>query len=115
MSLRTRGLVLVEILVVIVIIVLLAAAYLGLSKRGAGPGSASTPQAATDKARGVECANNLKQVRALLEMQVADAGSYPAALNGENAMNRCPVSNQPYRYDAQTGRVWCTTPGHQTF
>lgn len=112
---RRGGRALVEILVVVVIVALLAALYLRLS-RGSSPGAGrSIPKAATDKARDIECANNLKQLRALLEMTNADAGRYPAALNPRSAMSRCPVSDKPYSYDPRTGRVWCTTPGHETF
>jgi hypothetical protein len=105
----------VELLVVMVIIVLLAGAYLGISKKSGGGKQAPTPKAATDKARGVECANNLQQLRALLEMENADKGAYPAALNPNNGMSRCPVSGRPYTYDPQTGRAKCVTPGHETF
>ena len=104
----------VELIVVMVIIAILAVVYLGLTKRGGAGGEASTPKAAIDKARSVECANNLHQLRAMIEMKVAEDGTYPAALNPASGMGQCPLTGKPYSYDPQTGRVWCTTPGHET-
>lgn len=112
-----RGALLVEIIVVVVIIALLAGVYLGLI-RGAGDTEEDepvTPAAAMDKARGVECAANLQQLRALMQMRQIEEGEYPAALNPESAMSRCPVTDRPYSYDPRTGRVWCAEPGHETF
>jgi len=28
---------------------------------------------------------------------------------------KCPVSGKPYVYDPKTGKVHCTTPGHEGF
>lgn len=111
-----RGALLVEIIVVVVIIALLAGVYLGLIRgRGNGEDEPSTPKAAMDKARSVECAANLQQLRALMQMRQVEGAEHPAALDPTSAMARCPVSDKPYSYDARTGRVWCTTPGHETF
>ena len=111
-----RGALLIEIIVVVVIIALLAGVYLALIRgRGGGEEEASTPKAAMDKARGVECAANLQQLRALMQMRQVEDGEHPAALDPSSAMSRCPVTDKPYSYDARTGRVWCTTPGHETF
>ncbi len=111
-----RGSLFIEVLVVVVIIVLLAGAYLGLFRRSiGGEDGKSMPKAATDKARGVECANNLNQLRMTIQMKVAEDGQYPAALDPNNNMNKCPVSGKPYTYDPSTGSVRCTTPGHETY
>jgi len=111
-----RGALLIELIIVVVIIALLAAAYLGLMRRSpGGKGEKPTPKEAMDKARGVECANNLRQLRALIQMKVAEDERYPAALDSSSGMARCPVSGQAYRYDPRSGRVWCVTPGHERF
>lgn len=114
---RQRGFVLVEILLVIAIIALLAGAYLGL-RGGQDEGEAgekkSTPARAIEKAHSVECMNNLRQLRMLIQMEVVDSGGYPKTLK-ENALSRCPVSGKPYVYDPNTGQVRCTTPGHERF
>ena len=103
----------VELVVVVAIIALLAGAYLGLNKKGSKEGK-STPKAAMDKAKSVECASNLSQMRALVQMKLADDGKYPDQLEASPGIDRCPISGQPYGYDPHTGRVWCTTPGHES-
>ena len=105
----------VEVLIVAAIIALLAAAYLGLINRTTDDSGKSMPKAATDKARGIECASNLQQLRAMIQMYVAEHDSYPAALDPNSGLNKCPVSGTLYRYDPQTGNVTCTTPGHEAF
>jgi len=110
----TRGSLLVEILVVVLIISVLAAVYLGLIRRSGVTGP-STPKAAIDKARGIECRNNLNQLRMLVQMGISESGQPPAQLDPSTGIGACPISGQPYSYDPQTGRVWCTTPGHESF
>lgn len=114
-SRRTGGFALVEILLVVAIIALLAAGYYGLSGRGGDEEeAASTPARAIEKGRSVECASNLNQLRMLIEMHVAEHGEYPRVFKAgdHGTLGRCPVSNEPYQYDPQTGRIYCTTPGH---
>jgi hypothetical protein len=50
-------------------------------------------------------------------MDMDGGGGPPATLNkgATAAICKCPVSGQPYSYDPQTGKVWCTTPGHEKF
>ena len=112
---RRGGSLFIEVLIVVAIIALLASAYLGLINRSTDGSGKSMPKAATDKARGVECASNLNQLRAMIQMHVAESGGYPAALDPNSSMSRCPVSGKPYRYDPKTGNASCVTPGHETF
>jgi prepilin-type N-terminal cleavage/methylation domain-containing protein len=109
------GFALIEILLVIAIIALLAVGYYGLSRDGENGEKKSTPARSIDKARSVECASNLRQLRALIQMHVAEHGQYPKKFNpGEHgSLGRCPVTNEPYEYDPQTGEIHCTTEGHE--
>lgn len=113
-----RGFALIEILLVIAIIALLVAGYHGLSSRDGAEdeGPQTTPGRAIQKAESVECAANLKQLRMLIEMHVIEHGEYPRQFTpgDQGTMGRCPVSNEAYRYDPQTGRIHCTTRGHES-
>lgn len=113
---RRGGLVFVEILLVIVIIGLLIGGYYGLTASGKGPANMkSTPAQAIEKAKSVDCANNLNQLRQLIQMYVIDHGEYPRQFDPgqQGSIGRCPVSGKPYVYDPQTGTIHCTTPGHE--
>ena len=115
---RSRGgLALIELLVAIVIIALLAVAFYGLWGRGTGgEGKKSIPEQAVDRAKDVECRNMLKQVRMSVDMEKMDTGTPPAAIPSDMASYaKCPQTGQPYSYDPRSGRVSCTTPGHEDF
>ncbi len=112
----TRGFVLVEILIVIAIIALLVVGYYGLSGDEDGEGatnSVSTPKKAIERGRLVECAANLRNLRAQIEMFNAEHGDYPKKFNPSGSVGTCPVSGKPYVYNPKTGEIHCTTPGHE--
>ena len=114
---RSRaGFVLIEIIVVLAIILLLAGAYFGLSRKG-GKQEKSIPAKSIEKAESVECQSNLSQIRQSVQMDTATGEAPPARIDtGVTAsISKCPVSGQPYSYDPQTGKVWCTTPGHERY
>ena len=116
---QARGFALVGLLLVLVIIGLALGAYLGLGRKQADveDGRATTtPGRAIEKAKSVECASNLRQLRMLVQTEMTVEGEYPRKLNADSggALTHCPVSGKPYSYDPRTGRVWCTTPGHET-
>jgi prepilin-type N-terminal cleavage/methylation domain-containing protein len=114
---RRLGLALIELVVAILIIALLAAAGYGLWRRGSGKDDKSIPAKAIDKAQSVECQNMLQQVRAGLQMAQMDSdGQFPASIPSDvAAYAKCPDSGQPYTYDAQSGTVSCSTPGHERY
>ncbi len=112
------GFALIEIIVVLALLLIVAGAYYGLSHKGEKNAPAkSIPAKAIEKAHSVECQSNLQQIRQMIQMEAATGEGFPARIDqGATAsISRCPVSGQPYSYDPQTGRVWCSTPGHERY
>lgn len=117
----SKGFALVELLVVMVVLVGLAALYFGMRGKGekAEPkfeGEAQTTLGkAVQKGESVECQNNLRQLRLMIQMEAME-GSNPAQLDANWGVSlRCPVSGYEYRYNPETGQVWCPTPGHEGY
>lgn len=112
------GFALIEIIVVLALLLIVAGAYYGLSQKGGkNTPEKSIPAKALEKAHSVECQSNLQQIRQMIQMEAATGEGLPARIDqGVTAsISRCPVSGQPYNYDPQTGRVWCSTPGHERY
>jgi prepilin-type N-terminal cleavage/methylation domain-containing protein len=111
---RRAGLALIELVVAILIIALLAGAFYGLWRHGKGK-QKSIPAQVKDKAVGVDCQNMLQQTRAGIQMAMIDNDDRPppSIPNDIAQWAKCPETGQAYSYDPQTGRVWCTTPGHE--
>jgi hypothetical protein len=115
---------LIELVVAMVILVALAAwllpRYLTSTKNAAGQ---TTIQAPIQRAQGVDCGNNLHQIRLAITMAQQTDDHYPATLNelltNGSGLSRqmlvCPDSKMPYVYDPATGRVSCPYPPHQKF
>lgn len=117
---RHRGMMLVELLLVVVIIALVAGAYYGLGRKSSQEEegrATTTPGQAIEAAKAAECANNLRQLRMLMQAEQTIEGDNPRKFNPEQggSLTHCPVSGKAYQYDPSTGRIWCTTPGHEHF
>ncbi len=117
----SKGFALVELLVVMVVLVGLAALYFGMRGKGEKmeprfEGEAQTTLGkAVQKGESVECQNNLRQLRLMIQMEAME-GSNPAQLDANWGVSlRCPVSGYEYRYNPETGQVWCPTPGHEGY
>jgi len=116
-----QGFVLVEILVVLVLLMLGAALFFGL--RGSEPkpepafeGEAQTTLGkAMQAGESVECRNNLKQLRQMIQMESMDGGLPPKLSQKWDVPLKCPVSGYAYKYDPRTGKVSCPTPGHEKY
>jgi len=109
---------LIEILVVMVIIVVVAMIVLPRLTGGEDPLTKEKIQAPKEQAQGVVCQTNLQQLRAAIMMANTDdgMGANPqslALLGLPGEMLACPVSHEPYPYDAMSGRVACVT--HPTY
>jgi len=111
----------IEIVVVVAILAVLAyilvPRYIGGSNKG-GNGPA-TP---IERAKSVDCMNNLRTIRMAADMyRQTSEDRLPASLADlkssgiSGSVTRCPVSETTYSYDPATGRVWCTTPGHDRY
>lgn len=117
---RGQILTIIEILVVVAIIVgvglMLMRGYVGRSNPEGT--TVATPQG---RARGVDCANNLQQIRYAVTMAQQANEQSPASLADlassgiSPRMMKCPETDTPYSYDPSQGRVWCTTPGHERY
>lgn len=81
----------------------------------------TTLGAVMDKSKDPVCQSNLKQIRSWIQMEQAENGQFPAALDakkmgsGTGEILNCPLSNQPYTFNPSNGSVKCTTQGHETF
>jgi len=70
------------------------------------------------RAAGVQCLENLRELRAMVTSSQAEDGSFPATLAdvpGSERIRTCPVGREAYIYDASTGKVNCPHPGHDTY
>jgi len=119
---------LIEILVVALIILgagyFVATNYLGTSSAKSGkPGQPATP---IERGQGVDCANNLRQIRYAIQMcrdsDTEGNTPLPATLDEladkmglSKSMLKCSVSGKPLTYDPARGTVKCTTPGHENY
>ncbi len=110
---------LIELLIVLAILLILAI-WLLPKYTGRGTEPSGQPRRTPENAAlAVQCRNNLQQIRLSIRMaRPTGEEPLPASLQelrlpGE--MLYCPVSKQPYWYDAQTGRVQCPTPTHEGF
>ena len=121
-----RGQSMVGLLVVLVIIGILVGIYFWRQDRSGSDGGSllpmtgtSTPKAAMDQARGVECQLRLQQIRQALQMAETTEGEKPDSLTqlGSHGVSapllQCPLSKQAYQYDPDAAQVWC--PDHTRY
>jgi type II secretory pathway pseudopilin PulG len=113
---------LIELIVVCAILIGLAVWLLPryLTRTPSREGKPSRP-APVERAQGVECMNNLRQLRSAIQMHKTGNETAPASL-GEltrqgipQSMLACPVSQRPYGYQAAAGQVWCVFPEHRRY
>ena len=112
-------------LLVAIVIIMVVVWYVWLRPSGKpsrAAESAGVPQTtlgqAMQQGKDVACQNNLQQLRLAIQMEYDSSagGAFPPALSPDwHAARQCPVSGQPYQYDPSSGRVGCTTPGHEHF
>ncbi|MFA0748697.1 hypothetical protein [Fervidibacter sp.] len=110
------------VLLVVVLIIAIVAAFIYLSQHAQSPQqkgqqAQTTYGAALQRAKEVECMNNLHQIRQAIQMFVAEQGTNPPSLQSvrlpAGVQPICPVTKVPYTYDPTTGKVMC--PQHPRF
>ncbi len=109
-------------LLVVILVIAIVASFVYLSKQSPSPRRTeqrerTTYGAALERAKEVECMNNLNQIRQTVQMFVAEQGSYPPNLQSirlpAGVQPICPIAKVPYAYEPTTGNVKC--PQHPRF
>jgi hypothetical protein len=88
----------------------------GLLKPGGPSGQSRTVVGASlDQAKATACKSNLDQIRTLVKYAQAQGEPLPASIRDMRLGSAacCPVSQQLYQYDPNTGTAKCLTPGHE--
>jgi len=118
---------LIELLVVVTLIIIVIHVLYGRGAPAAPGGddqaitdlageARTSPGVALERARAVECEQNLRGLRQAISIYRLDREQPPASLAELRISTMaCPVSGNPYAYDPATGTVRCTTPGHERF
>ncbi len=118
---RRAGFTAISMVISLAIILVLMWIFFGYGTRSMGGRSAlGPPQQAIERAKGVACQSNLRQIRQALEMaRMSDPGErFPDSLDnlGLGAdLLACPVSGEAYGYEPATGKVWCNYPKHKAY
>jgi prepilin-type N-terminal cleavage/methylation domain-containing protein len=117
-----RAFSLVEMLVVVVVIAILAAFLLPRYLKGGMTPAGRKVEAPIQRAHGVECQNNLQQIRMAYQIATsAGEETRPQSLADLRAqgvteqMIRCPVGREPYQFDPARGLVQCPHSGHEGY
>jgi competence protein ComGC len=113
------GFALIGILIILAIIII-SAAYLIPKYTGAGAPTEQKKVTPIEQAKGVDCINNLSQIRNAIQLYYTTNETYPPYLYSisqgmSSSIFKCPVSGNSYGYDSSNGRVYCTTPGHEKY
>ncbi|MDT7897925.1 MAG: hypothetical protein RRB24_07835 [Armatimonadota bacterium] len=113
---QTLAVLLVAVLIIVIVITLVW--FSRQTPSGvSGTKGQTTYGAALQRAKEVECLNNLQQIRTAVQTYIATNGSNPPALSAVSLPGGvqpvCPVAKVPYTYDATTGTVKC--PQHPKF
>jgi hypothetical protein len=124
---NSRGHTLISMLVTLAIIAILMVVMMkgsnmfGASSSPRADGKGTTvPGLVKASAQDEVCKNNLNSVRQSIQITMATTGdeekpaSMAAIQIGDN-FKKCPMGGEPYTYNATTGEVRCTHPGHEKY
>jgi hypothetical protein len=97
----------------------LAAVFMPRYLGGRTP-SGRTVKSPIQRAKSVECANNLNQIRQAYRMATGvDEENRPRTLADlrtygvSESLIKCPVGGEPFQFNGATGQVRCVHPGHE--
>lgn len=114
---QTLAVLLIAILVIAIVVAFIYLGQYAQSPHRSNRQTQTTYGAALQKAKEVECMNNLNQIRQAIQMFVAEHGTNPPNLQSvrfpPGLQPLCPVTKVPYTYDPTTGVVKC--PQHPRF
>jgi len=118
---RRSGMTAISLVISLAIILVLMWIFFSYGTRGMGGKSAlGPPEQALQRARDVQCRENLRSIRQALQLATMSEPNerFPPDLSnlgiGADQL-KCPVSGQPYAYEPSTGKVWCTYPPHKGY
>lgn len=108
-----KGMALISVIISLLIAAILAffmiTYYTG--KRGEEAGPVTAP---IDRAKIIQCQSQIRRIETAVQMYYAEHVKYPSDLNEFEGFSEadfyCPVTNNPYEYNPNTGRAIC--PGH---
>ena len=119
---NSRGFTAISMAISMVIILAMMAIFFGYGGRylGGSGGRGGAPQQAMGKAKDVVCRNNLRQIRAALQIPLSgDADErYPDSLDQLGLSSEqlvCPVGGEAYNYAPESGDVSCNYPRHKGY
>ena len=96
---------------IIIAVIAFFAIYYYHGQESSGPGNMTSP---IERARSVECLAQVRKIEIEVRLCYIREGFYPAHLLGLNGLAEsdlyCPVTNNQYLYDPETGLVSC--PDH---
>lgn len=71
------------------------------------------------EAKDTKCQSNLGQVRSAIQINTDPVDEVRpadlASLRLGSDFEKCPIGQEPYRYDPSSGEVSCPHPGHEKF
>lgn len=112
---QTLAVLLVAVLVIAIVVVFMMFSRQASTPQQKGQQAQTTYGVALQRAKEVDCMNNLRQIRMSVQQSVAETGTTPTTLQAvrlpKGLQIVCPVTKAPYTYDPNTGTVRC--PQHQ--
>lgn len=109
---RGFGVIALVLSLVVVAVVIFVAMALYTGQSGHGSEDIRSP---VERARSVECEALVRKVKMQVDLYRFENDQYPqhlGLLEGLSATDlSCPVTDTPYQYDNESGKVWC--PAHQ--